>query len=144
MTPREIVETFVQLTARCLDALVVKFEGTERPTVWTGLFVQPRDGSNPIRSGVLEGLGTFKLHGRGCQFELDSGAGVDVDWDSDGRAVFDSWRILMFARSLGDESVDQESLRAAALQVPSIVELAPDTFTWPDHLYDVTWNESDG
>lgn len=109
MTSREIVEAFAMLTARCLDALVAKYEGTERPTVWTGLFLQPRDGGEPVRSGALEGLGIFKLHGRGCQFELDSGADVDVDWDAEGRAVFDSWRVLMYARSIGDTCVDQES-----------------------------------
>lgn len=137
MTPREIVEEFASLTARCLDAIVIKYRGTDRPTVWTGLWLVPRDGGEPVRSGVLYGLGTFKLHGRGCGFELDSGAYVDVDWDEEGRAVFDSWRVLMFARSIGDESVDGESLRIAARQVAWVVALGPDTFTWPHRRYDV-------
>lgn len=138
MTPREIVEAFAQLTAQCLDALVTRFEGTERPTVWTGLFLRPKDGGEPVRSGVLEGIGSFKLHGRGCQFELESGADVDVDWDAEGRAVFDSWRVLMYARSIGDASVDQASLRQAASEVATIVAIGPDTFTWPDGRYDLT------
>ncbi len=138
MTPRQIVEDFALLTAQCLDALVARYEGTERPTVWTGLFLQPRGGGELVRSGALEGLGTFKLHGRGCQFELESGADVDVDWDAEGRAVFDSWRVLMYARSIGDTSVDQESLRQAASEVAAIVALGPDSFTWPDRRYDLT------
>ena len=141
MTPREIVETFAHLTAHCLDALIANYEGTDRPTVWTGLFLRPRDGGDPVRSGALEGLGTFRLHGRGCQFELESGADVDVDWDARGRAVVDSWRILMYARSIGQTSVDQESLREAAAEVATLVALGPDTFTWPDQRYDLTLGE---
>lgn len=138
MTPGEIVDAFTQLTAQCLEALIAEYEGTDRPTVWTGLFLRPRDGGGPVRSGELEGLGSFKLHGRGCRFELESGADVDVDWDDQGRAVFDSWRILMYARSVGDRSVDQESLREAASEKSSLVQIDPDTFTWVDRRYDVT------
>ncbi|GAB3622383.1 hypothetical protein GCM10027418_04650 [Mariniluteicoccus endophyticus] len=138
MTPGEIVEAFVQLTAQCLDALVVRFEGTERPTIWTGVLLQPRDGSHLVRSGALDCLGTFRLHGRGCRFELESGADVDVDWDAEGRAVFDSWRVLMYARSIGEASVDQESLRQAALDAVAVVAIGPDTFTWPHRRYDLT------
>jgi len=138
MNPRQIVEVFALLAAQCLDALIARYEGIERPTVWTGLFLQPRGGGEPARCGALEGLGTFKLHGRGCQFELESGADVDVDWDAEGRAVFDSWRVLMYARSIGVTSVDQESLRQAASEVATIVAIGPDNFTWPDQRYDLT------
>lgn len=138
MTPRDIVDAFTHLTAQCLDALVCKYEGTERPTVWTGLLLRPRDGGEPVRSGALEGLGTFILHGDGCRFELDSGEVVDVDWDAKGCAVFDSWRVLMYARSIGDTSVDQGSLRQAASRVAAIVAIGPDIFAWPDRRYDLT------
>ena len=141
MTPQEVVATFVELTARCLDALVGEYEGVDRPTVWTGLFLRPRDGGDPVRSGVLPGVGSFKLHGNGCQFELDSGADLDVDWDSEGRAVFDSWRILMYARSIGDERVDQETLRLAAIGAPGIAQLSDDRFTWPGGRYHVALDE---
>ncbi len=142
MTPREIVDTFAQLTSRCLEVLIIRYEGTERPTVWTGLFLRPREGGDLVRSGALEGLGTFKLHGRGCQFELESGADLDVDWDSEGRAVFDSWRILMYARSIGDEGVDQETLRVAAGSDPALTQLAEDLFTWPGSRYDINRGET--
>ncbi|ACL38944.1 hypothetical protein Achl_0949 [Pseudarthrobacter chlorophenolicus A6] len=134
----EIVESFFRLTSRCLDALFMQYGGTERPTVWTGLWLVPRDGSDPVRSGRLDGWGAFHLHGVGCRFELDSGEDLDVDWDDDGRAVFDSWRILMFARSIGNETVSKESLRTAAMQSPSILQIASDQFSWPDGRYDLT------
>ena len=137
MTPHETVATFTELTARCLEALVSEYEGIDRPTVWTGLFLRPRGGGDPVRSGVLAGLGRFKLHGNGCQFELDSGADLDVDWDGEGRVVFDSWRILMYARSIGDERVEQEGLRLAAIEARGITQLADDRFTWAGRLYDV-------
>lgn len=136
--PHEIVDSFLRLTARCLDALLTQYGGTERPTVWTGLFLVPRDGSDPVRSGSLEGLGTFHLHGRGCRFELETGEDLDVDWDDDGRAVFNSWRILMFARTMGDQSIKLDALEAAAAQTPSIVQIAPDEFTWADKRYDLS------
>lgn len=142
MTPEEIVDTFAQLTAQCLDTLIANYGGTERSTVWTGLFLRPRDGDLAVRSGALEGLGTFKLHGRGCQFELESGADLDVNWDTEGRAVFDSWRVLMYARSIGDVSVDQESLRHAASEVATVVAIGPDIFTWPDRRYDLTLGDA--
>jgi hypothetical protein len=55
------------------------------------------------------------------------------------RAVSNSWRILMFARSIGNEIVGKESLRIAAMQSPSILQIAPDQFSWPDRRYDLTW-----
>lgn len=138
----EIVESFFRLTSRCLDALFMQYGGTERPTVWTGLWLVPRDGSDPVRSGRLDEWCAFHLHGRGCRFELDTGEDLDVDWDDDGRAVFDSWRILMFARSIGNETVSKESLRTAAMQMPSIFQIAHDQFSWPDRRYDLTWEHS--
>lgn len=138
IAPHEIVESFFRLTSRCLDALFMQYGGTERPTVWTGLWLVPRDGSDPVRSGRLNECCAFHLHGRGCRFELDTGEDLDVDWDDDGRAVFNSWRILMFAQSIGNETVSKESLRAAAAQSPSILQIAPDQFTWPDRRYDLT------
>ncbi|MFC9772550.1 MULTISPECIES: DUF6896 domain-containing protein [unclassified Pseudarthrobacter] len=140
--PAAIVDSFVRLTSRCLDALLTVYGGNERPTVWTGLWLVPRDGSDPVRSGVLEGLGSFHLHGIGCRFELDTGEDVDIDWDWDGRAVFNSWRLLMYAHSTGDETVTRQELRAAAHQAPSVVTLEADKFTFSHRRYDVTRPES--
>ncbi len=137
MTPQEVVYAFTQLAARCLDSLIAEYDGSERPTVWTGLFLRPRDGGEPVRSGTLSGLGEFKLHGRGCAFELDSGEDLDVDWDDAGHAVFDSWKLLVFAQSIGWEQVGREDLRLAASVAVDILQLADDAFTWPDRRYDL-------
>lgn len=84
-----------------------------------------------MRSGVLEGLGTFTIHGRGCRFELASGEDADVDRDDDGRADSGSWRVTTFARSIGEMPAEQQGLRRAPSEVGAIVALGPDTFTWP-------------
>lgn len=141
-TPHKIVDSFVRLTPRCLDTLITQYAGTERPTVWTGLFLVPRAGSDPVRSGQLNGLGTFALHGPGCSFELHAGEALCVDWDDDGRAVIGSWRIRMFAESIGDQLINVEALGAAAGQTSSIIQIALDQFTWPLRRYDLTWKDT--
>lgn len=138
MTPQEIVHEFTGLTSRCLDVLIAEYGGAERPTVWTGLFLRPRDGGDPVRSGPLRGLGRFNLHGCGCAFELDSGEDLDVDWDDDGRAVFNSWKLRFFALSIGNDHVSREELRLAAIADAGILQLADDVFTWSDERYDLT------
>jgi hypothetical protein len=137
VTPLELVEEYARLTVRCLDRLMVQYSGTERPTVWTGLWLQPCDGGDPVRSGTLEGFGSFRLHGVGCSFELDTGEDLDVDWRSeDGVAVFNPWWILFFAQSIGDGDVSVDELRAAACSSPLIVQLSENEFTWPTRKYD--------
>lgn len=139
LTPYETVDAFVRLASRCLEALLLMYGGTERPTVWTGLWLVPRDGGEPVRSGTLPGLGTFQLHGIGCRFELGTGEDVDVDWDDQGRVVFDSWRMWIYAESRADaSSVERGALRLAAAEHPSLLEVAHDTFTWQDQRFNVT------
>ncbi|MCO7239089.1 hypothetical protein [Aeromicrobium sp. CnD17-E] len=142
VTSGEHVEGFLQLASRCLDALVLQFKGLDRPTVWTGLFAVPRDGTVPVRSGRLEGLGTFILHGRGCRFELDSGRDLSVDWDGEGRLVLDAWQVLMYARSAGDEHVQQKEIAAALRAVPVLRQIDDVSFTWMDDRYDLTPQEA--
>lgn len=45
---------------------------------------------------------------------------------------------LINLRAQGLEG-DQETLRVAAAEAPSIIQIGPDTFTWADRRYDVTW-----
>jgi hypothetical protein len=137
MTPIEIVDTFAALAARCLDQLRSTYDGIERTAVDLPAQLLPKDGSAPVRRGQLGTLGRFELHGRGCRFELPTGEDLDIDWDSDGRAVFDSWRILMFARSIGESSVDRDSLRRAALEATQLWQVQEDWFTWADRNYDL-------
>lgn len=89
--------------------------------------------------GGIDEIGVFRLHGRGCRFEVESGAVVDVDWDEHGRAVIGSWGMLMYARAIGDESITRESLRAAASDSPMLTQLDRDTFAWRHTHYDLAW-----
>jgi hypothetical protein len=138
MSADHLVVEFFRLATLCLSQLNAQFVGTERPTVYTGMWLQPREGSDAVRSGVLNDLGSFKLHGFGCGFELTTGEELDVDWRlEDGKAVFDSWRILMFATSAGVENIEREDLRLAASQNPAIEQLERDAFTWPHGRFDL-------
>ncbi len=137
MTPNEIVERFAALAAQCLDLLRSDYDGPRRTSPTGPASLLPHDGTAPVRTGYLGTRARFELHGRGCRFELSAGEELDVDWGSDGRAVFDSWRILMFARSIGDESVDQDALRHAALTDPALWLVEDDWFTWADRNYDL-------
>jgi cell division protein FtsI/penicillin-binding protein 2 len=58
-------------------------------------------------------VGTYKLHGTGCRFELESGEEVDFDWDPDGRPTFDRWRVRNYARSIGHDEVTADQLAEA-------------------------------
>jgi hypothetical protein len=142
VTSEEHVEEFLQVASRCLDALVTQFTGLDRPTVWTGLFAVPRDGTVPVRSGSVEGLDSFYLHGRGCRFELDSRRDLSVDWDGKGRLVLDARQALMYARSAGDEHVQQKEIAAALRAVPVLRRIDDVSITWMDDRYDLTPQEA--
>jgi hypothetical protein len=140
VTPAEIVESFALRMAQCLDAMKREYRGVQRDAVDSPLTVVPRGDGDPTRTGPLETLGRFEMHGRGCRFELESGEELDIDWDANGRAVFDAWRILMFARSIGEETVNRDELWLAATEDPSLVKVSEGWFTWADRSYDVTWD----
>jgi hypothetical protein len=137
MTPNEIVDRFAALTSRCLDLLRSTYDGLDRESIDIPARLLPKDGGPAVRSGQLGALGRFELHGRGCRFELATGEDLDVDWDTDGRAVFDSWRLLMFAKSIGESSVDRHALRLAALQATDLWLVEGDWFTWADRNHDL-------
>jgi len=139
MTPLEVVEGFADLAERCLERIQSDYEGIERSSMTSPARLVPKSGDAPVRSGLLGSIGKFQLHGQGCQFELRDGAVLDIDWDVEGRATFDSWRILMFGKSVGERSVDKESLRLAAIQSPRMWQLGDDWFTWADRNYDLPW-----
>lgn len=141
MTSNEIVLRFAILAAGCLEALRHEYVGMVRPDVGSPLSLLPRLGGKPVRSGELVDIGHFQIHGRGCRFELASGEDIDVDWDEDGRAVFDSWRILMLARSIGNHAVDRDSLRAAAIECPRFKPVREDWFTHIDRDFDIVWGD---
>ncbi|MGR2752545.1 DUF6896 domain-containing protein [Agromyces arachidis] len=124
-----MVAQFIAAVVVCLTALRREYGAFERPAVDQPMVLLPRDAAGTVRSGVLDALGRFQLHGRGCRFELTDGSEVDVDWAFDGTLEFDSWKIWMFARSVGRSSIDREAVRAAAQAAPALKQINPDLFT---------------
>ena len=80
-----------------------------------------------IRSGKLDSLGTFKLHGAGCRLQFSTGEVVDFDWNDRGQEIFDSWRLHAFAKSTGQATVTRDQLEAAAVRSRA---LASDDSGW--------------
>ena len=114
MTPDQIVSAFVRDLSACTDVLRARFVGARRLHAGEPLMLLPVQGGPGRRSGRLEGLGDFELHGQGCRIDLDSGAVVDFDWDQDSCEVFDGWRLQRFAKSLGDADAPASVLVNAA------------------------------
>ena len=48
----------------------------------------------------------------------------------------------MFARSIGDDAIDQASLGLAADASPELWRVRDDWFTWADRNYDLTWSSA--
>lgn len=128
LDPADIVREFAALTAACLDQMRIDRETTPGGTILPDL---------PVRVGRVGTLGWYRRHGVGCRFELDSGEVLDVDWDKEGRAVFDTWRMRSFALSIGLDDMDQESLRKAAASEPLLQHVDDDWFTWRDSRFDI-------
>ena len=139
MTPFEVVERFTDLAERCLREIQSAYGGIGRSSVAGPAGLLPNSGGAPVRSGLLGSIGSFQVHGQGCQFELIGGEVLDIDWNVEGQAIFDSWRISTFAKSVGEVSVDKKSLRLAAIQSPRLLQLGDDWFTWADRNYDLPW-----
>ncbi|AEI10676.1 DUF6896 domain-containing protein [Cellulomonas gilvus] len=129
MTPELIVSAFVRELRACTQALRVQFVGAWRAEVVEPLMLRPAGGGPGQRSGRLDGVGDFQVHGLGCRVELDSGAIVDFDWDEDMREVFDGWRLQNFAESLGDSGVAASALVDAARRDPCLRETTSGWFT---------------
>jgi hypothetical protein len=138
-SPNDTVSLFVDAIVGCLTALRREYNGFERPAVGQPMALQPRDAPGTVRSGALEGIGRFQIHGRGCRFELTDGTQVDVDWAQDGTVQFDSWKILIFARSVGRSSIGRDSLRAAAQTASTIKQIEDDVFTLARDDFSVSW-----
>jgi hypothetical protein len=69
------------------------------------------------------------VHGIGCRFELDSGEDIDIDWDIEGRAVFDAWRLRTYALSIGQSDVSQDELLEAAHRSRALIAVRSGWFT---------------
>jgi hypothetical protein len=113
MTGEEIVVAFIALLGVCGRAFAAVSLGVSRSGPTEPLTAAVSHGSR-VRSGIIEGLGSFHLHGIGCRFELDGGEDIDFDWDADGAVVFDSWRLRSFASSIGHGGFPDHDLTTAA------------------------------
>jgi hypothetical protein len=127
IVPLDVVSTFVAKLELSLWHLRSHTSEVARASPTAPLVATTRSGE-AARSGRLDDWGTFQLHGVGCLIELDTGEEVDFDWDTQGRAVFDGWRLRQFARSAGEDRLSPESLVEAARQlvVDGVLEEAKD------------------
>lgn len=82
------------------------------------------------RSGHV-GTYSYKVHGAGCRFVSDVGTEVDVDFEADGREVFDLWRLRRYGLSLPEPlDVTDEDLRSAVQSLqPFLTEVRPGWFS---------------
>ncbi len=90
---------------------------------------------------MIEGVGSFELHGVGCRFQMDSGEEVDFDWDERGHAVFDWWRIRAYARSVGAGEPEQAGVVAACRALADrglLFETSNEWFTIQSRLDEAT------
>ncbi len=127
MTPDELVQAYHSALVDCGWAIRRQYRGASRVAVAAPLTLFGVDEGVRVSAGHVNGFGEFKMHGAGCRFVLASGAVVDFDWDPDGRMVFDAWRLLKYAESLGLHP-SQEDLLAAASSSPILTETRPGWF----------------
>ena len=112
MTAREVVTAYLAALGLAVRALVQSTDGVERAGA-TMPMTAVIPGGKRVRVVEVHGLGTLRIHGRGCVAEFESGEDVDFDWDADGHPVFDAWRLRSFSRSIGLEMSAQELMNEA-------------------------------
>jgi hypothetical protein len=122
------VGQFVDRLVQVVSALREEFEGARRPPAAEPLELIARAKPSAVRSGHLEAVGDFSLHGVGCLVECLDGALLDFDWD-DSREVFDGWRLRGFAESLGVGGLSVADMEAAARRSPILAEGPPGWFS---------------
>ena len=130
MSPEEVVLSFVTSVSLCERALRTEFTDIYRDSPIAPLMARGPDGVGR-REGHIDGFGTYKFHGRGCRFELDSGEFVDFDW-KDQNTIFNPWRLRLFAESLGFLDVGEPELLEACRSLVRngiLTELPHDFFT---------------
>lgn len=109
VNPDDLVLGFIAALGVCVRAPQGTTTGVSRAEVGAPLTAVSPLGFRS-RAGSVPGVGSYKLHGAGCRFELESGEAVDFDWDQGGRPVFDVWRVRDYARSVGSPGVDPDHL----------------------------------
>lgn len=109
MSARSVVLGYLTALGVVLRALISTTEGVSRHEPGQPL-TAVRGGGARVRCGHIDGVGDFRLHGVGCAAELDTGAEVDFDWNEDGRAEFDAWRVHRYARSVGEHEITESEI----------------------------------
>lgn len=75
---------------------------------------------NMDRRGVSRDGVSYAIHGIGCRMVDRAGREVDVDFLQGGSEVFDDWRVIRFAESLGDGIViSRENVLSACRELVS-------------------------
>jgi hypothetical protein len=131
------ISEFLLAAESCLRALAEAYPSSlpsegYRPL----LLIEPVSGDQ-VRRGRLRERTRFEVHGAGCRFELKSGTVVEIDWDDNGNAVFDSWRLSEYARTSGRGALSRDELRAAAQVHPDLRPADGDFFTRADGRFAV-------
>ncbi|GAA3753001.1 DUF6896 domain-containing protein [Spinactinospora alkalitolerans] len=86
--------------------------------------ILPKEGVT--RSGVH-----YVVHGAGCRFSHADGREVDVDFLSDGRPIFDSWRVLNYIISVDpDYFGGRESVYRACKAMVGMGEIFEPRSAW--------------
>ena len=109
MDAAAIILEFADHLLAGLSALRANSMGVGRAAMGQPLTFETADGER-TRLLDLPGGGVAALHGRGCSIRFSSGAEVDFDWDPEHREVFDAWRVLQFANSIGQSDVSQDDV----------------------------------
>ncbi|MGW6318965.1 DUF6896 domain-containing protein [Streptomyces sp. NPDC055099] len=123
---RDLVLGYVRALKAIDEAMRVAVPSLERLADVLGLARSRRIG----RSGRVAGY-SYTVHGAGCRFVGEDGIEVDVDFEADGREVFDLWRLRGYGLSLPApvDATDQD-LRAAVRSLPLLVtEVRPGWFS---------------
>ncbi|MFF3838251.1 DUF6896 domain-containing protein [Streptomyces sp. NPDC001930] len=124
---RGLVLGYVRALNTIGDAMRVAIPPLERLSDVLGLVRSRRIIS---RSGHV-GTYSYKVHGAGCRFVNDNGSEVDVDFEADGKEVFDLWRLRGYGLSLPEPlDVTDEDLRSAVQSLqPLLTEVRPGWFS---------------
>ena len=108
-SPEEMVVAYVVAVGVCSLALSESTLSVDRASPISPLCATEPSGRR-VRGGVIPGVGTYRLHGFGCRFELETGEEVDFDWGPDAQPRFDVWRLQTFARSRGGPTLSDDAI----------------------------------
>lgn len=107
-----LIEQFRAALVHAQDQLKNRFAVVGRTGLPVGALAGMSRTGDIERQGLFESGDEFSFHGAGCRVLLEDGTEIDFDWDSDGRQVFDPWRLAGYLESRG---LNDEATRAGEL-----------------------------